>query len=158
MKKFRFTIFIFFMFLLTVFITGCQKHYQNPEIPVIDVDITIDPNSTIFLELNVPGGWCYLDNKPGVYIPLASRGIIVYRQDMYTFKAYERTPPNEPNKCCNSDHSLCSKLTVDYPFMVDSCTGIKYNILDGGIVEGDGVYPVIQYKTHFNGYLLRIYN
>ncbi len=152
------TVILVIIFSLFWGLNGCDKRYQNPEIPIIDIDITIDPNSTLFLELNVPGGWCYLDHKPGVYIPPASRGIIVYRQDMYTFKAYERTPPNDPNKCCNSDHSQCSKLTVDYPLVVDSCTGIKYNILDGGIIEGNGTYPLIQYKTNFNGNLLRIYN
>ncbi len=144
--------------VVLTFFAGCNKHYQNPDIPIVDIDITIDPNSTVFLELNTPGGWCYLNNKPGVYIPVGSRGVIVYRQDMYTFKAYERTPPNDPYKCCKSDHTGCSKLTVDYPMIVDSCTGNTYSILDGSLIEGDGVYPVIQYKTHYNGNLLRIYN
>jgi hypothetical protein len=147
------------LFFTIVFsFNSCEKHYQNPYIPNIDVDITIDPNSTLFLELNTPGGWCYLDNKPGVYIPYGSRGIIVYRQDMYTFLAYERTPPNDPNKCCQENMTNCSKLTVDYPMVVDSCTGITYSILDGGIIEGNGVYPLMPYKTQYNGNLLRIYN
>ena len=155
MKKISLT---FILFLFVFIFSGCNKHYQNPNIPIVDVDITIDPNSTMFLELNTPGGWCYLNNKPGVYIPYGSRGIIVYRQDMYTFKAYERTPPNNPYKCCEDNNTKCSALIVNYPMVVDTCSNINYNILDGGIIEGNGTYPLIQYKTHYNGNLLRIYN
>jgi hypothetical protein len=146
--------------VLMILSGSCKKHYTNPNIPDVNINITIDPNSTLFYELNTAGGWCYLDNKPGVYIPLGSRGIIVYRQDMKTFLAYERTPPNEPYKCCSDDNNNCEKLVVDdyFPFVYDKCTDISYSILDGTIFQGEGIYSLIQYKTSYDGGMLHIYN
>ena len=75
---------------------------------------------------------------------------------MDEFKAYDRMPPNNPDACC--DNGVCSRLIVDSPFVVDNCNNIKYNILDGSIIEGDGVYPLIEYHTMYDGDVLRIYN
>ncbi len=129
--------------------------------PIVRIDITIDPNSTIFYELNTVGGGTYLDGKPGVYIPPESRGIIVYRMDMNTFKAYERTPPNFPDQCCDVKTKRCTALIFDIntnPFVVDTCADIKYSILDGAIVEGSGTYPLIPYRCDYDGSMLHIYN
>jgi len=141
--------------------SSCNKGNDNPNMPIVRIDISIDPNSTIFYELNTVGGGMYLDGKPGVYIPPESRGIIVYRMDMNTFKAYERTPPNNPDGCCNTHTKQCTALIFDvntYPFVVDTCTSTKYSILDGVIVDGTGTYPLIEYRCDYNGAILHIYN
>jgi len=140
--------------------SSCNKGNVNPNVPIVNIDISFDPNSTLFYELNVPGGWAYIDDKPGVYIPFGSRGIIVYRMDMNTFNAYERTPPNDPNHCCDDQKKNCTKLIVgdNYPFVVDTCLDNKYNILDGSLFEGTGSYPLIQYRADYDGYTLHIYN
>ena len=98
-----------------------------------------------------------------------SRGIIVYRFSETEFLAYDRLPPNYPNACCDSEGN-CTRLTVEFPYVVDHCNNAFYNILNGviWIDEAHGmvpefptdtiVYPLIQYHTSYNGSELRIYN
>lgn len=137
-----------------------DKNQNNPNVPNVSINLSIDPNSTLFLELNIPGGWIYLDEVPGMYIPYPSRGIIVYRQDINFFKAYERQPPNDPFKCCDDNNVVCGKLVVgaNFPFVKDTCTGTMYQLLDGTLFSGDGQYPLIEYYAAYDGALLHITN
>ena len=139
---------------------GCNKNTPtNPNIPEVHINLTVDPNSTIFLELNTVGGWMYLDEVPGLYIPHPSRGVMVYRQDVGSFLAYERQPPNTPNECCN-DQLDCTKLIIgnNFPFVKDTCTGTLYNLLDGTIFDGKGQFPLIRYNAYYDGAILYINN
>ncbi len=129
---------------------SCKKDNINPNVPDVYINVTIDPNSTFYQELNTVGGWMYLTAEA------PSRGIIVYRYDIMEFLAYERTPPNEPNKCCTAN--ACTRLIIDGLFAQDTCTGTSYNLLNGNIFEGEGRYPLIRYNTTYNGNLLRIFN
>ena len=155
-------IYILPLFVLIVFvmtISSCKKDTQlNPNIPDVNINFTIDPNSSLFIQLNTVGGWLYLDEVPGMYVPYPSRGIIVYRQDVNLFKAYERQPPNDPFKCDNGNN--LTKLIVgnNYPFIKDTCTGTMYSILDGSIFTGEGEYPLIEYNAFYDGGLLYINN
>ena len=92
------------VFALFSGITSCNKDNINPNIPQVNIYYRIEPNSTLFLELNTVGGWLYLDEMPGIVVPYPSRGIIVYREEMNSFKAYERQPPNNPFECCAADN------------------------------------------------------
>ncbi len=154
-------IFLSILFSVTIlFFASCHKNNLNPNIPNVNIHISLNPNSTEFLELNTVGGWAYLDEKPSIYIPPGSRGIIVWRMDMTHFKAYERQPPNDPFKCCNENYTLCGKLIVgdNYPFVKDTCTGTSYQLLDGSIFDGPGQYPLIEYAAEYDGYILYIHN
>ncbi len=139
---------------------GCQKGSINPNIPNVVINITIDPNSTIFQELNTPGGWLYLGEESGVYVPYGSQGIIVYRLSLYDFKAYERQSPETKFPCCDENFRNCAKLIVgaNYPFIKDTCNGNLYQMLDGSLFEGEGIYPLIEYGAMYEGGLLRIFN
>lgn len=146
--------------LIGLYFTSCGKQEShNPNIPQVHINVTIDPNSTLFLELNSVGGWMYLDEVPGMNIPFPSRGIIVYRQDISLFKAYERQPPNTPFQCCN-DNQICTRLLVgnDYPFAKDTCTGTMYSLMDGTIFTGKGQYSLIEYNAFYDGALLHVNN
>jgi len=155
-------IIIFISMLLFADLSCNDKNKGNPNVPDVNINITIDPNSTLFLELNATGGWLYLDEVPGYadQIRYPSRGIIVFRQDVNFFKAYERQPPNDPFKCCDSQKQNCGKLIVgnNFPFVKDTCTGTLYQIYDGSIFSGDGQYPLIEYYAYYDGQLLNIYN
>lgn len=130
---------------------GCQEYPDNPNRPLVYINFSIEPNSLRYQELNVVSGYMYLTSEE------PSRGIIVYRMTQDEFKAYDRMPPNNPNACCDNSGN-CTRLIVDSPFVVDNCNNIKYNILDGSIIEGDGQYPLIEYHTLYDGVSLRIYN
>ncbi|MFK5855676.1 MAG: hypothetical protein QM503_06060 [Bacteroidota bacterium] len=146
------------LFLLTTF--SCNKGSVNPDIPRVVINVTINPNSTIFQQLNTVGGWLYLEEQPGIYIPSGSRGVIVYRMTLTEFKAYERQPPNFPFECCDANGFNCSKLIVggNYPFVKDTCNDNLYQLLDGSLFQGVGQYPLIEYNAMYDGALLHVFN
>jgi len=139
---------------------GCNKGSTNPNLPRVVINVTLDPNSTIFQQLNTPGGWLYLDEQPGIYIPYGSQGVIVYRLSMTEFKAYERQSPDSRFSCCNEYNENCAKLIVgpNYPFVKDTCNGNMYQLLDGSLFDGEGLYPLIQYNALYEGGLLHVFN
>jgi len=149
------------VFVLLLGNTSCNKDHINPNIPQVNIYYRIEPNSTIYLDLNTVGGWLYLDEMPGIVVPYPSRGIIVYREDVDSFKAYERQPPNNPFECCDADNkNLCSKLIVgpNFPFAKDTCNDNMYLLQDGSLFSGVGQYSLIQYRTFYDGVTLTISN
>lgn len=145
---------IFLIVLATAFyMSGCKEPLVNPYYPTGFINFTIYPNDLHYSDLNTVSGFMYLTSDP----ESTSRGIIVYRLYQDEFRAYDRIPPNKPNACCDSEGN-CTRLVVDFPFVMDNCNNIKYNIIDGSIVEGEGVFPLIQYHTSYDGYELHIYN
>ena len=143
------------MVLTGILITACKKDNADRQ-PLPPISITIDPNSTIYQELNIVGGWLYLGEVDGAEPP--SRGIIVYRLSTEQFQAFERTPPFKPDSCCNVSKTICTSLVVDYPFILDTCTSSKYLILDGSPVEGPSYMPLGMYITEYYGGLLYIHD
>ena len=142
--------------MLCITLAACTK--DNDGVVLYPTDITIDPNSTLYQEVNTVGGWMYLDERDGVQPP--SRGIILYRVSMDMFLAFERTPPYKPDSCCNASKTQCTRLVVDnyYPFVMDTCTWSKYLILDGSPVEGPSKTPLGAYYAEYNGLLLYIHD
>lgn len=158
MRKMKQT--LLFMAVLAGMVLGsCNKTNINPDDPHAIIRIDIDPNSTFYQGLNAAGGWIYVSNgDQGAYIGPGSRGVIIYRESQSDFKAYDRLPPNDPNKCC--DGSQCTQLLVEkyYPFAKDECTGNLYQLLDGSLFQGTGRYPLIQYHAVYDGSLLHVFN
>ncbi len=136
---------IFFAVMMAVCMVSCNSKPDNPNVPEIDINFTIYPNTLEYQALNTVGGWMY------VTAPLPSYGIIIYRYNIDEFKAYERMAPNDPYACPNN------RLEVEMPYVVDPCLEYTYSILDGSIIEGTG-YPLTQYFTQFDGTALRVYN
>lgn len=142
MKK----ILVILIFLLGVI--SCDNTPYNPNIPNVHINFSIEPNSIFYQELNTVSG--YLE----VTAPWPSRGIIIYRYSLDEFKAYERQSPNDPNHCGEN-----SRLIVEFPFVVDTCLDVKYSILDGSIfTQGYMGYPLIEYRTQYDGRILRVFN
>lgn len=139
-----------FLIILVFFLgfNSCIDTPHNPNIPNVYINFEIYPNSTMEYELNTVSGWRYAKAL------WPSRGIIIYRYSMDEFKAYERQSPNEPDYCGES-----SRLIVDFPFVVDTCLDVKYSILDGSIITpGYNGYPLIEYRTQYDGHTLRVFN
>jgi len=145
---------LFPIFIIVLIACGCNRYPVNPNTPNADISLTIYPNSHDYYNLNTVSGWMYITTEA------PSRGVIVYRQTWDTFLAYDRIPPNFPDNCCDNEGN-CSRLVVDFPFVWDSCNMIQYNIIYGGIITdetNEAVYPLIQYKCLYDGYVLRITN
>lgn len=147
--------------LFLILVPAIVVHYScdNDDPPPIEVgyvNFQIYPNSTEYIQLNNVGGYAYVTaNEP-------SRGIIIYRLSYDEFKAYERTPTYKPDSCCvyYENFAECTRLIVDEStvFTLDTCSGTKYLLLDGSIVEGPASYPMVQYNTKYDGETLYVYN
>lgn len=135
----------------SILLLGCREGYEHPNAPNVYINFTIEPNSTKYQPLNIVSGYMYLTSEA------PSRGIIVYRMTETEFKAYDRIPPNEPNACHDGNGGY-TRLIVDFPFVVDNCNNIKYNILNGMPMDEGGIYPLVEYHTAYDGRSLRIYN
>jgi hypothetical protein len=138
-----------------LFLFSCNKE-SNDRLPLPPENFTIYPNSTLYQEINVAGGWVYLDQNDGALPP--SRGIIVYRLTEDQFLAFERTPPFKPDSCCNAAKTICTALIVDFPYVLDTCTNSKYLILDGSPVSGPSSISLGMYVTEYFPPLLYIHN
>jgi len=145
-------------FLLIIIIINLAISCGENDLPSIQtgyVNFSLYPNSVEYLQLNNIGGWAYVfANKP-------SRGIIIYRLSLDEFRAFERTPTYKPDSCCITNPVYeCTRLIVDQSalFVLDTCAGSKYLILDGSVVEGPATYPMLQYNTHYDGNVLYVFN
>ena len=134
------------IFLVALFsvLFSCKKDKQD-NLPSVYVDFYIDPNSTIYLQLNVPGGWVYLTG--GV------SGIIAFRVSMDEFRAFDRACPNEPNNT-----NAFVKVESSNTTAIDSLCGSRYSLLDGSVIKGPATVPLHQYHAVYDGQYLHIYN
>jgi nitrite reductase/ring-hydroxylating ferredoxin subunit len=140
-------------FLLCFFLlfsqTNCKKgdsqDNSQTQIPVVPVSISLNPNSTEYINLNPVGGW---ETITGGY-----RGIIVYRKSANEFTAFERACPYDWNL-------TTSRLAVDASGSTATCPNCKskFILLDGTPFQGPSRYPMKQYQTSYDGYLLYIFN
>lgn len=135
---------LFIMAILFVAFSGCDG-YKHATIPEVDVNFSIYPNDAQYAALNHIGGYMYFTG--GV------AGIVIYRLDGATFLAYDRACPYDWR---DQDAWICveeSGLTL-----IDNHCGSRFNILDGGVINGPAQFPLKSYKTRFDGYVLRVYN
>jgi hypothetical protein len=143
-----------FSIFTALFLISCNGN-DDPPIDIGYVNFYIYPNSTQYLPLNSVGGYAYVTaNEP-------SRGIIIYRATLDEFKAFERTPTYKPDSCCITEPVLkCTRLIVDESalFADDTCSGSRYFLLDGSVVQGPASYPMVQYNTRFDGEVLYVFN
>lgn len=140
MKK----IFLFlFVFLFVNSFFSCSKD-ENETIPYVYVNFSINPNSTLFIKLNVVGGWEYIT---GGY-----NGIIVYRLNQDEFVAFDRACPYDYKNGC--------RIQVESSFTtaIDSCCGSRFVLTDGSPFNGPAHVSLKQYKTSYDGNYLHIFN
>ncbi|MGY8952167.1 MAG: hypothetical protein ACKVJP_02225 [Flavobacteriales bacterium] len=139
--------------LITVFLVlthfSCTKDKNgnqdaNNTIPQVQVDLYLNLNEPANFELSTIGGWRYALG--------GSKGIILYRgQDKYY--AYDRhTPLNSAKNC-----AIVSVDSTSF-FAVDSCSGSRFFLADGSVVDGVATMPLVQYETSVISDVLRVTN
>lgn len=154
-KKFRIPKALLIVLLVVALVTACKKGDDpNSDIPYASINVQLNPNSTMYQELSVVGGWMYYP-----WVDLPSRGLIIYRLSIEDFKAYERTPPVNSNACCDAESGECTALVVDdyYPFVHDTCSDLNYQIIDGSPID-PATIPLKSYRTVYDGTYLYITN
>lgn len=132
--------------LFIVLSFGCRKNNQNANpIPYVPVNITLYASNPDFQPLNAIGNFIYING--------GSRGIIVYRKSLEEFVALDRHSTYESEKACAIVTVEANNVTA-----IDDCSGSRFLISDGSVVEGPAVYPLVSYPTSFDGNVLRITN
>ncbi len=140
---------VFSTILLAVILLSawsCGDKVQHDTIPEVKVNMSLDINSTMYIELNTIGGWVYLT---GGY-----RGVLVYRVAVDEFVAYDRACPHDP-------FTQGARIVMDPSGITCSDTtscGSQFGILDGSIIKGPSTIPLKRYFTYFDGNTLVINN
>ena len=130
-------------FLLILVMFACNDDRPESQIPFAIVNRTINLTNQQYLSLQLVGGSTVI-NDEGV------RGIIIYRQDQNTYKAFERTCSYEP---LNS----CARVEVDSSgfFMIDPCCTSSFDF-NGFPTGGPATLPLREYFTIIEGNFLTI--
>ncbi len=128
--------------------TSCRDDDSLEQVPVVPVDIQISLDLPLYMPLQNPGSWVYLNG--------GSEGIVVYRVSVNEFSAFDRHCTFQVAERCRLDVDEETNLTV-----VDrSCCESTFNLFDGTPLGGPARRPLRRYQTIFNvnSNALRIYN
>jgi nitrite reductase/ring-hydroxylating ferredoxin subunit len=135
-------LFISLLGITFLFLNSCGKDENDTAIPYVYVDFLIYPNT---LDYIADGQWAYFS---GGY-----KGIIIYRPMNDQFMAYERACPFDP---------LVEGARVEVEssgiIAVDSVCGSRFLLTDGTPIAGPAGIPLKQYRTSYDGYVLRVFN
>jgi nitrite reductase/ring-hydroxylating ferredoxin subunit len=137
--------YLILMSLVILNSSGCKKEEEAPEIPYVPVHISLDPNGTQYINLNVVNGW---ETINGGY-----NGILVFRKSTNEFMAFERACANDPTVSGAQVRVEDSGITCYCPV----CNS-KYIMTDGTPFEGPSRFPLKQYQTVYDGAMLYISN
>jgi nitrite reductase/ring-hydroxylating ferredoxin subunit len=119
---------------------NCEPQLTDDPIPVASFpDEVINLFLPEYSTLRVDGGHKEI-NKLGV------RGIIVYRVNATTFRAYERNCSFQPNEACATVNVHISNL-----FLTDPCCGSSFSFEEGTPTGGPAWRPLRQYRTQLSG-------
>lgn len=144
MKQWCHSLLLSLLFVVVTLFFGCDG-YKHATIPEVDVNFTIYPNDASYAALNHIGGYMYFTG--GV------AGIIVYRLDGGTFLAYDRACPYDWE-----DRDAWIIVESSGLTLTDEHCHSRFNILDGGVIDGPSQFPLKCYKTRYDGMILRVYN
>jgi nitrite reductase/ring-hydroxylating ferredoxin subunit len=134
----------FYIFIISFCFCNCSKE-EDANIPLVTVNYTINTNDPAYNAVSTSGTWMYLNG--------GSRGIILYRVSAGEFNAYDR-------HCTYDSGNSCALVSVEASNISakDDCCGSKFLITDGSVIKNPASLPLKQYKTSYDGSVLRIYN
>ena len=124
---------------------GCGKENNSPALADTPTNVQIVLTNLEYRALRQDGGF--------VRVAGGTYGIVVYRANATTYRAFERLCPYQPQ-------THCAKVNVDPStlFMRDSCCGTQWNF-EGDATGGPGApIPLKQYATTLSGGVLYITN
>ncbi len=136
-------LFPIFSVILMLIPLSCDKENENP-VPYVYVNFSINIDGTRHIELNTIGGYAYFTGG------FNDNGIIIYRQSVDEFKAYDRTcpfHPYEPNAIVR---------VFDPPLATDTLCGSTFELIYGSVVIGPSKHPLREYRTFYNPPILQV--
>lgn len=133
-------------FIFAAAFFSCKNEDSSPPIPYVPVNRTITLANPQFSALNAVGGFVILPEEGyGGVIVVRATGDQVFAFDMQcTLDALEAEGRTSP------DPSLlflrCGKCES------------KWQIINGQLTQGPAIFPLLQYQTTFDGFVIKIYN
>jgi len=125
-------------------LAGCSNDLSDDPIPLASFpDINLELNFPENAALRTTGGFRVVNG--GV------RGIIVYRENMSTFRAFERNCSFQPADACATVDVHSSGL-----FMTDACCGSSFAFTDGNPSGGPAWRPLRRYQAQLTGNTITI--
>ena len=131
--------------MISFSLQSCVKN--NNLVPYVPVDLYLNLYLPGYSSLNAIGGWAYVSG--------GSRGIIIYRQSVDLFAAYDRhCTYNADNPC------VIAEVDSSFTFVECSCDGSQYQLYDGLVIQGPAGYSLKPYRTSFSAInnVVHIYN
>ena len=136
---------LFTLVLLILAMLLCQCKDNENRVPNVPVNISLNLNLPIYSELNTVGNH--------INISGGSLGIIVYRNSIDEFKAFDRHCTfNVPENC---------RVSVDnsgIQAVDNNCCGSVFSIIDGTVQSGDAFVGLTEYRTSFSNNIVTITN
>lgn len=123
---------------------GCESDNWVDTIPYVLVDTTINLNNLQYEKLRQDKGY--------VEIMGGYKGIIIYRENANTYKAFEKASPYRTDE-------PCGEIFVDQSglFMYEGCNNSIFDF-NGNPAGGVVNIPLRQYGTALDGNYLHIFN
>lgn len=132
--------------LLMVLLSPSCNDDQSPPIPYVPVNRTITLANPQFSALNGVGGFVILPSE-------GYGGIIVVRatgDQVFAFDMQCTLDANVPEGRTSTDASLL--------FLNCGKCGSRWQILNGQQIQGPAAFPLLQYQTTFDGFVVNIFN
>lgn len=135
---------ILIRFIGFMMVVGCTPDLSDDAIPYQPFDvININLNLPEYIDLKTDGSSMYIDG--GV------RGIILYRQNISNYIAYERNCSFQPNSACATVDVHVSTL-----YMLCPCCSSTFDFATGYPTGGQAWRPLRRYESSLNGSQLTI--
>lgn len=130
---------------LILFLSSCEPQLSDDPIPMASFpEIVMNLNLPENIALRTDGG-IKEENDGGV------RGILVYRINSNTFRAYERNCSFSPNEAGATINVHSSNL-----YLIDHSCGSSFSLENGTPTGGPAWRPLRQYRTSVSSNVLTI--
>ena len=125
-------------------LSACDSNNWQDPIPYVVVDTVINLNNQQYQALRLDQG--HIEILGGY------RGILIYRENATTYRAFEKASPHRVDEAC-------AEVFVDLSglFMREGCDNSIYDF-EGNPSGGVAQFPLRRYNTQLEGSLLYIYN
>lgn len=132
------------VFVISLTLSSCEQDGWVSPIPYVLVDTTINLSNQQYLPLRLDRGY--------VEILGGYKGIIIYRENATTYRAFEKASPYRTDEACGYIYVDPSGL-----FLREGCSNSVYDF-KGNPSGGVSQYPLRVYQTYLDGNYLTIYN
>lgn len=135
-------------FGLSILVTSfsCNNEDNSPPIPYVPINRTLTIANPQFSALNGVGGFVILQEEGyGGVIVVRATGDQVFAFDM---------------QCTRDAVEAEGRTTPDASLLFLKCGKCqsKWQILNGQLTQGPAIFPLLQYQTTFDGFVIKIFN